>query len=174
MANGNIVLITPEPKGRFEEGTIIGTPKPGICVTKKPGTTFGAGGRCEFEPAGTTATAPMGADGDRIEVGVLLDSASPGGIASGPYRDMNTAFASGDRCAVYYPTFGDELNMWLMDNTGTGALEDFTVGVKLIIDDGTGKLMQTTGSVESEPFECCELKTDLAADYICHVMFTGF
>lgn len=174
MARGNCVLITPEPKGRFDEGTIIGTPKPGVCVTLKPGTTFTNGGRPEFEPAGATATIYMGADGDRIPIGVLLDSASPGGMASGPYRDYNTAFASGDRCAVYYPVPGDELNMWLQDNTGTGALEDFTVGVKLIVDDGTGKLLQTTGTPEAEAFQCNELKTDLAADYFCHVTFTGY
>jgi hypothetical protein len=173
MARGNCIIITPEPKGRFEEITVVGTPKPGTCMTTIAGTsTYTNGGRTSMEPAGASA-GQMGADGDRISVAVLLCATDPGATGVPPFIGPTDAYTTGSRGCVYYPQPGDELNMILMDLSGTGSNQDFVVGTKLIIDDGTGKLLMTTGTPESEPFECQELKSDLAADYLCHVKYCG-
>ncbi len=178
MARGNCILVEPEPKGRFEEITVVGTPKPGTVMSIIPNVSvYTTGGRTSMEPAGTTAAnstfSGMAADGDRIPICVLLSSADPCGAAAPPFKGPTDAYATGERGVVYYPIAGEELNMILKDETGTGAGEDYVIGSKLIVDDGTGKLVQSVGTPESEPFLCLELKTDLAADYLAWVQYTG-
>ena len=45
----------------------------------------------------------------------------------------------------------------------------------LIVDDGTGLLIATTGSPEIEPFMNMSVVTDpTGADFLNHVMYTGY
>lgn len=174
MARGNGIIVTPEPRGNFLEGLISGTPKPGTVVEIK---SIDANGVITWEAAGTTANnstySGMAADGNRLPTGVLLCSQDH--AACPLNQDATTAYADGDQCAVYMPIMGDRLNMILKDESGTGADQDFVRGLtKLIVDDGTGKLLASAGSPESEPFICLETVTDLAADRLTEVMFTGF
>lgn len=174
MAKGNGIIVSAEPRGKFEECYISGTPKPGTVMELKIGTAQ-KGGRWTYEPAGTTANnstySGMAADGNRMPIAVLCSgvesmSGPPGGL-------QDTAYADGDRGMVYFPVPGEELNMILKDESGTAGDQDFVPGTKLIVDDGTGKLIASAGSPESEPFICLETKADLAADYLSWCMYTG-
>ena len=175
-ARGNVIIITAEPKGYAEEIIVSGTPKPGTVMGLK-GSVAEVGGRRTFEPAGTTAAnstySGMAADGNRIPIAVLLCSSDPWGAAVNPFIGPTDAFADGDRAAVYYPAMGEELNMLIKDETGTGADQDFSVGDKLIVDDGTGKLLRSSGSPESEPFIILAELTDVAADVLAPCQYTG-
>lgn len=177
MSIGNRILMTPDPKGRFEEIIISGTPKPGTFMNIKGsvspigGNPSGAG-RFTYEPAGTTAASGskgMSADGDRIAVGILL---APGESAASPGTGIaTTAYADGDRGMIYWPQNGDLMNVLYQNQSGTG--DDVTIGDKGIIDDGTGKVLVSTGSPESEPIEFREALTDPTADALLLAVWTG-
>lgn len=169
MAKGNEIIVTANPKGHFEECTVSGTPKPGTVMELKTGVSS-VGGRWTYEPAGTTANVStsqgMAADGNRLPIAVLCPDSLQGKLAT-------DAYASGDRGFLYYPIMGEELNMILLDESGTGDTQDFIPGSKLIVDDGTGKLIQSASTPEAEPFICLETVTDLAADYLAWCKYTG-
>lgn len=170
MAKGNEIVVTGEPRGRFLECIVSGTPKPGTVMELKWSVTTPTNGRWTYEPAGTTAnsgtTLGMAADGNRLPIAVLLPDRMQGGLAT-------TAYVSGTVGYLYFPLPGDEINMLIKDETGTGDTEDYVPGVKLIVDDGTGKLIQSSSTPESEPFICLETVTDVAADTLTWCMFTG-
>ena len=77
-------------------------------------------------------------------------------------QTMDTAYAAGDRAFGYIPLPGDELNLLLGDVSGTA--DDHTKGEILIIDDGTGEFIATTGSPEEEVAQLLETITDPTAD----------
>lgn len=158
MARGNGIVVSAQPRGVFLEGYVSGTPKPGTLMQIQAGTALDDTGRPTFEAFNTDA------DGDRRLVAVLLEDALQGKLAT-------DAYATGDRVRLYCPLPGEELNVLKGDVAGTG--DDFTVGQLLIIDDGTGKVIGTTGSPESEPFICLEAVTDPTADQLVHVVCTG-
>lgn len=159
---GNEILISAEPNGRFIEGFVYGTPKPGTCMQIKAATEM-VGGRFTWEAFNADA------DGNQRLVAVLLPDALRGKLYS-------EAYVSGDRCFLYCPLPGDELNMLVTDiNTGTS--DTFAIGDLLMIDDGTGKLIDTTGTPESESFICLETYADPTStqtDFWLHCMFTGY
>lgn len=159
---GNEILISAEPNGRFLEGIVYGTPKPGTCMQIKAATEM-VNGRFTWEVFNADA------DGNQRLVAVLLPDALQG-------KTFDDAYASGDRCFLYCPLPGDELNMLVTDiNTGTS--DTFAIGDLLMIDDGTGKLIDTTGSPESESFICLETYADPTStqtDFWLHCMFTGY
>ena len=159
---GNEILISAEPNGRFLEGIVYGTPKPGTCMQIKAATEPNSG-RLTWEVFNQTA------DGDARLVAVLLQDALQG-------RTFDDAYASGDRCFLYCPLPGDELNMLVTDiNTGTS--DTFAIGDLLMIDDGTGKLVDATGTAQSESFIVMETfldPTSTQTDFWLHCMFTGY
>ena len=157
MALGNTILIQSEPHGTFLSGYVSGTPKPGTCMEVYPAT----------EPIGNLFTYRVyqpGTDGERRPVIVLLEDENQG---VGP----TTAYTSGRLCRMYCPVPGEQLNMLMADVAGTG--DDHAIGDVLMIDTGTGKLIVTTGSPESEAFICLETATDPAADALLRCMYTG-
>jgi hypothetical protein len=150
MSRGNSIIISSNPGGTFIEG-IIGaglTPKPGTIMQMQLATAL-VGGRFTFELYNADA------DGDQRTIFVLLEDDLQGKL-------MTTAYAAGDRCKLYVPKAGEELNVLLVDVVGTG--DDHTIGELLIVDDSTGKLIATTGTPESEPFQLLETITDPEAD----------
>jgi len=170
MAKGNKTIVTAHPRGVFEEIIVVGTPKPGV-IMNILGATAPRGGRNSYEPAGTTAAAGskgMSADGDRIPIGVLLSCLDH--TACPPGRTADDAYVTGERGALYWPVNGEELNMIFQNASGTA--DDVTVGDKLIVDDGTGKLLVSTGSPEAEPFESREAITDPTADQAFWVRYS--
>jgi len=166
MAYGNAIIVSGEPKGVFKEGIIATgqTPKPGVVMEIDPGVSD-VNGRFTWQPYGVGAdgTGAVSADGDRGVIAVLLPD---------PTKNATTAYAAGANCFLYCPIMGEELNMLVEDVAGTG--DDIAIGDKFIVDDGTGKLILTTGTVEAEPFIALEAHTNPTSDTLCHCMFTGY
>lgn len=156
---GLSVIVTPTPRGVQHEGYISGTPKPGQLMQIQAGTAMDGTGRFTWEVYNQNA------DGDRALVAILLEDAFQG-------KMYDKAYASGDRARFYIPIAGEEFNVMKGDVAGTA--DDFAVGDKLMIDDGTGKVIITTGTPESEPFICLEAIVDPVADQLVHCMYTGY
>lgn len=155
---GNQIIVTSDPKGRFDFGKLYGAIKPGTCVQIRAAAGLDGDGRPTFEPY-----AP-GTDGEQREVIVVLENQLLGGL-------MTTAYADGDVAQVYYPEAGDELNVLKGDVSGTG--DDFAFGDMLMIDSGTGKVIKATGSPEMESFRCLEAVVDPTTDVLVHAQYTG-
>lgn len=158
MTTLNKIVLTPYPAGRFIEGVIDGTPKPGTCMTIKAATEPDSGGRLTWEAFNRDA------DSNRALFAVLCENFR----GSGP----DTAYVAGERGRLYFPVNGDELLMLVANIAGTG--DAFTISQYLIIDNGTGKLIATTGSPEIEPFVVMETKAALTADTLVHVSYTNY
>ena len=170
MARGQRILVSSNPKGVFREIKVDGTPKPGTIMTIKPGTTVDANGRFEYEAAGASAGL-MAADGDMIPIAVLLGGADAE-VGCPPGRTSADAYVDGEGGTVYFPVPGEELNILTLDISGTG--DDYVAGTtKCIVDDGTGKIVPTTGTPESEPFIALESSTDPTADQLLWCLYTG-
>lgn len=155
------ILLTAEPNGRFVEGYV------------NTGETFYPGMIVQIDPTGDLQGGrhrwkiyDRAADGDQ-PLGpfiVVLEDKLQGKIYSNSY-------AAGDRCFGYIPEAGDELNLLLLNITGTG--DDHTAGEILMVDDGTGKLIATTGSPETEVAVLKETVTDPTADTLAWCEWSG-
>lgn len=158
---GNEIIVSAEPGGRFLEGIVSGTPKPGTCM-QITAATEPVGGRHTWEVYNTSA------DGEQRLVAILLPDVLQG-------KTYSDAYVSGDRCFLYCPQAGDELNM-LVTDINTGTTDTFAIADLLMIDDGTGKLVDTTGTPEMESFICLETYSDPTStqtDFWLHCMYTG-
>ena len=73
------------------------------------------------------------------------------------------AIGTGEIFQGYSPQAGDDVNLLLADaNTGT-TQEDIAAGTILMVDDGTGKLIATTGSPEEEVAVTMEAQNNMSA-----------
>jgi hypothetical protein len=161
MAKGNEIIVSAEPGGRFIEGIVYGTPKPGTCMQIKAAVEP-VNGRFQWAPYDPAA------DGDQRIVAVLLPDALQG-------KTADDAYVSLTRCFLYCPIAGEELNM-LVTDVDTGTADTFAIGDLLMIDDGTGKLIDTTGTPEMESFICLETNPDSTStqtDMLVWCMYTG-
>lgn len=153
---GSKILISANPMGLREEGTITDTSKPGTLMEIVPATAFSQG-----RPSYRASSAAAGAKGPRI---VLLENWMLGKI----YSD---AYAANERCYVYRPNAGDEFNLILGDIGGTG---DAAIAIGDVYGVNTdGKLIRNS-SYTSTPFESQEaVAAGLAADYLLWVKYRG-
>ena len=158
MASGNKIVVTSNPKGKFVEGIVSGTPKPGTCMQLQAGT-------APIDGVFTYEAYNPGGDGVRAPILVLEEDHKQGKTAT-------EAYVTGTRIRMYAPVMGEELNVLVQDVSGTG--DDFAIGDVFIVDNSTGKLLATTGTVESEPFIGLEVVTDPTADHLLHCMYTGY
>lgn len=156
---GTEIIVTAEPHGRRLEGIISGTPKPGTCMQIQAGTAVDANGHHTWEVFNRAA------DGNQYLIAVLLPDVYRG-------KTYSDAYANGDLGFLYCPLPGEELNMLIANIAGTS--DAFAVGDQLIVDDGTGKLVATTGTPESEPFQLLEASAALTADTLLWCLFTGY
>lgn len=164
MALGNKIVLTPEPRGRFIEYVIDGALKPGTIVQVKAATARDGGNRLTVQAFDKSGSGKPGL------IGVLDYDKQQG-------KSATDAYETGKRGLVYFPLPGDELNCLLHDLSGTGATSDFAIGDPLMVQDGTGKLIDAltgTAAYLSAPFELQETITDSTADQLVHVMFTGY
>lgn len=164
MALGNKIVLTPEPRGRYKEYVISGNLLPGTIVQVKAATERDAGNALTVEAYNKSGTGKPGL------IGVLDFDKQQG-------KTVTDAYVSGTRGLVYFPLSGDELNCIIADLAGTGATSDFSIGDTLAVQDGTGYLLDAivgTAMGLSAPFELQETITDLTANYLAHVMFTGY
>jgi len=160
-ARGTEITVNSNPKGRFLEGTISGTPKPGTVMQIDASEGVDTNGNFTWEVFNRDA------DGDRPAgpLAILLPDRLQGKLET-------TAYADGDHCFVYVPLPGDELNMIIANIAGTA--DDHAPGELLIVDDGTGLLIVTTGTPETECFMNITQITDPTADALHHVIYTGY
>jgi hypothetical protein len=86
-------------------------------------------------------------------------------------KAQTESYAAGERCSFYSPRAGEELNLLLANIAGTG--DDHALGEILMVDDGTGKLIVTTGTPESECAQLLEAVTDPTADTLAWCQWTG-
>lgn len=156
-ARGETIIISTEPCGKFLSGVVSGTPKPGTLMEIM--TPFHSNGRHRYR-----AYQP-GTDGERRMVIVLLEDNLQGKL-------VTDAYTNGSWGRFYVPAAGEELNMLIGDVVGTG--DDHPAGELLMADTGTGKLVASTGSPESEPFILLEAVTDPIADFLSPCMYTGY
>lgn len=140
MAKGNSIIVTPEPKGRFTEGTISGTPVPGTCMEIVP-STDPVGGRFSYRARSTN-------DGTQGPIIILLEDLLQG-------KTKSDAYANGERGFLYFPVNGEEFNMAIRDQPGTGTLGVENIGDLLAVDGATG-MLQAAGSSLSAPFTLLE------------------
>lgn len=163
MARGNEILVngTDTYSGKFDEGVIAAgeTPSPGTIMQKDPTVALKSGRH-------TYKIYNRDADGDRPAGAfwVLLADTLQGRIAT-------TAYAAGERCFVYAPLPGDQLNLLYKNVTGTA--DDVVAGDLMVVDDATGKLIVTTGGPETEVAMALEAVTDPTADTLVWCEWSG-
>ena len=142
---GSTIVVSADPKGKFVEGTIAATwttAKPGMIAQADP-TVALKGGRQTWKPftRGANGARPAG------PLIVLRENSLVGATTA-------TGYNAGDRAFGYIPEMGDELNVLLKDIAGTADVHN--AGELLIVEDTTGKLIVTTGSPASQPFQLNE------------------
>lgn len=159
-AKFNSILVSNDPRGRRFGGIVDGTPKPGTVMQVKANTTP-VNGKYTFEVYNRDS------DGDRPRgpIIVLLEDYLQG-------RTITDAYVSGTLGQFYIPLPGDELVMIIGDVSGTG--DTHALGEILMVDDGTGELVATTGSIEAEPFILMEaISTAPTEDTWAYTWFAG-
>ena len=121
----NTIVVSPAPRGRFINGYIDGTPKPGTVMQIKAAT----------EPVGNrftfTAYAP-GSDGDNPKgpIFMLCEDRLQG-------YTVDDAYVAGTMGLLYAPLPGDELLGLLADVAGTDT-DTYAIGDLFMIDNSTG------------------------------------
>ena len=161
MSQGNRICLTPAFAIPVE-GIINAaeTPKPGTIMQYDPSQTR-VGGRLVWKAYSRDA------DGNRPKgpFVVLTEDIYQG-------RTMSDAYAAGERCFGVIPLPGCELN--LLFGNAAGTADDVVAGELLIVDSGTGKLVPTTGSPETEVAQANEALTDPTADALLWCNWTGY
>ncbi len=142
MAKGNEIIVSAHPQGKFNEGIISGTLKPGTQVQIQAGTAP-VEGRFTYEAYNPSA------DNDPREVIVLLPDPFQGFLPT-------SAFVSGQRVQVYTPLPGEDINMLVKGQAGTGSANAFTIGERLSPEHGSGKLIQQSTSGNNATFQSME------------------
>jgi hypothetical protein len=136
------------------------TPKPGQILQVQSATALKSG-RHTFEMynADQSGGRPKG------PFYVLLEDAYQG-------KTVDDAYVAGDRCFLYTPLPGDELNLIVKNLAGTA--DDHAKGEILIVDDTTGKMVVTTGTPETEVAQLLETITDPVADTLAWCLWIGY
>lgn len=161
MARGACIVVSPDPKGHWVEGII----KTG--ETPKPGTIYQIDYSVALQHGRHTWTVyNADADGGRPKSPIIVL------CENGRGGTTDTAYAAGEQARGYIPLPGDELNLLVLNISGTG--DDHALGEVLIIDDTTGKMIATTGSPENEVAVLKEAITDPTADTLAWCDWTGY
>ena len=160
MAKGTEIVVSSQHRGVEQECIVSGTPKPGTVMQIKAATEP-VGGAYTYEAYDKSYDAMPDA------VAVLLPDRYQGKLET-------EAYTSGDRGFIYFPAAGEELNMIIENVAGTA--DDYAIGDRLEINDGTGKLQDASTSTLNNrraPFTVLETITDPTDDYLAHVRFNG-
>lgn len=163
MAKGNRIILTPD-RGYSIEGSIASgeTVYPGMVLQFDP-TVTAIGGRY------TLKIYNRDADGDR-PLGpfcVVKEDFGQGKTTADAYSTT-----AGTRVFAFVPNPGCELNLLFKNVSGTA--DDVLAGDIFIVDDGTGKVIVTTGTVEAEVAAALEAVTDPTADTLVHSIWSGY
>lgn len=170
MAKGNEIIVSANPRGVFLEGIIDTAEKPGTIMQRK--NVALSGGRFTYQvynPADGDGSKPKSA------LAVLLPDQLQG-------KTAEDAYTAGARGFLYVPAAGEQLNVLWKNITGTGTGDETNIGDPLTVDAGTGKVILASGSSESptaanlkiSPFSALEALTDVTADTLLWVEYTGY
>lgn len=163
MARGNCTVVSANPRvDGFTEGYVKSgeTHYPGLVVQRDTSVAL-KGGRPTFKLYARDA------DGDH-PVGPFYVVTEK--LQASVGKTMSDSIAAGDREMVYAPLPGDELNLVISNVSGTATV---AAGTLLIPDSGTGELVVTTGSPETEVALLLEDVVDNAADQLGWCQWTG-
>ena len=151
------------PSGNFREGIVASgqTFYPGMIVQRDPTVDLVGG-------APTYKIYDRAADGDR-PAGALWVVTEILRVEQG--YAITDSIAAGERVMCYSPRPGDELNLLYKNVSGTA--DDVAAGNVMIVDDGTGKLIVTTGTPQSEPAMALEAIVDPTADTLLWCEWAG-
>lgn len=154
MANGNSIIVSSFPQGNFREfkkktGETI---YPGMIVQEDISVAL-VGGR------NTAKIYSRSADGEQPAGAFWVVTERLQAMCG---ATMTTAIPEGDSMLCYSPLPGDELNLVIANLAGTG--DDHTKGEILMVDTGTGKMIATTGTPETESAVLKETITDPTSD----------
>lgn len=160
---GNSTIITADPKGQFDEGYVAtsNTFYPGMIV-QRDYTVALRGGRYTYK------VYTRDADGNNPAGGYWVVTERMNALQG---KTITDSYAAAQRCSFYSPRNGEELNLLLLNISGTG--DDHTIGEILIADTGTGKLIATTGSPEEEIAVLQETVTDPTADTVAFCVWNA-
>lgn len=159
MALGNKILVNTDAKGRRQSCIISGTPKPGTHMEIVPATGPNGSGLFTFR-------AQSRADGTAGQIVVLIEDDEQG-------KGANDAYVSGTVGKLYWPLPGDEMNVRMRDQPGTGTAGIDNVGDLLAVDGATG-MVQAAGSATQKPWVLLEdLTQDQSDSSLVHAQFRG-
>ncbi len=164
MARGNCIIVNQiEQPGKHEEGFVATgeTHYPGMIVQRDASVAL-KGGRHTYK------LYDRAADGDQPQGAFWVVTEK---LLTFKGQTVTDSYAAGDRCSLYSPANGDELNLLLLNIAGTA--DDHALGEILMVDDGTGKLIATTGSPETEVAQLLEAVTDPTTDTLAWCEWTG-
>lgn len=165
---GKCIVVTANPMGAWEEGFVGSglTFYPGMVVERDVSVAL-KGGRHTYK-----YYAP-GADGEMPKGSYWVVTERLLALAGKGITDSVTfdSYGAGEKCSLYSPRAGEELNLLLANLAGTA--DDHAVGEKLMVDTGTGKLIATTGTPESEVAQTQEAVTDPTADTLVWAQWSG-
>lgn len=165
---GNEIIITSDPKGQFQEALVKSgqTFKPGMIV-QPDASVDEVGGVNTFKIYADSA------DGDHPTGGFwVVTNGLQALLGQGPLDSSGNPISITDRCQVYNPRAGEQLNLLIKNLSGTA--DDHTKGEKLMVDTGTGMLIATTGTPETECAMLMETITDPTADLLAYCIWSGY
>jgi len=160
MTAKNKIVISSHDNRPYKEGIITGTPSPGT-IMQLTAAVEPISGKYTWEVYNRAA------DGERPQgpLAILCENWKLGKTAT-------DAYVSGEYGLVWVPQAGEELLVLVANIAGTS--DSFAIGDLLIVDDGTGLMIATTGSPESEPFCVIETVAAITANTLVEVMYTGY
>lgn len=163
MARGNETIVSSDPRGILTEGIVKAaeTHYPGMVCLRDASVALVTGRH-------TYKIYDESADGDQPTGAFWVVTNLLGSLVG---KTAAQSYAAGERASYYSPVAGEELNLLIKDIAGTG--DDHALGEKLIVDTGTGKLIATTGSPETEVAQLLEVITDPTADTLAWCQWSG-
>ncbi len=163
MARGNRIVITSPPFGIHSEGIVKATQTfyPGMIVVRDPSVAL-VNGRHTYKYY------DPGADGEHPVGAMWVVTEGLLGLIG---KTTSDSYGAGERCSLYCPKVGEDLNLLVANLSGTA--DDHAIGEKMMVDNGTGKLIVTTGSPELEVAQLLEAITDPTADTLAWCQWGG-
>lgn len=160
---GTRIIVTADPKGQFEEGVVAAgqTFYPGLIVQRDPAVALKAGRH-------TYKLYTRDADGNLPRGSYWVVTEELNATIGKAYTE---SYGAGERVSLYSPRAGEELNLMVSNLAGTG--DDHALDEILMVDSGTGELIATTGTPESEVAQLLEAITDPTADTLAWCQWTG-
>lgn len=141
------------PQGRFLTGILGDTSGYGTAMQIQAGTAVSVSGLFTW-----VHYAPS-ADNDPRLVVILVNGFPGSKMGFTPVFPGSAGQAAGtigQVCEMYVPLPGDEMNINVKGQQGTGSANAFTVGERLGIDHTSGKFIQQSTSANRAAFDCLE------------------